>query len=82
MKKKDTTVKLDGMLVEEVAKELQQGETLTSYVRKAVRYRVRHSRMRRAAEAYQQAVEADPELAKELSSWEESDLVSDPGGDQ
>lgn len=81
MKKKDTTVKLDGSLVEEVANELERGETLTSYVRKAVRYRVRHSRMRRAAMTYQEATEADPDLANELADWEGANLAGEPGKD-
>ena len=78
MKYRDTTVKLDGSLVEEVAQELANGETMTAYVRKAVRDRLRRSRMRRAAEAYQAAVANDPELARELESWEEADLARPP----
>ncbi|MEX0324946.1 MAG: hypothetical protein AB3N33_02535 [Puniceicoccaceae bacterium] len=78
MKKRDTTVKLDGSLVEEVAGDLEPGETLTGYVRKAVQYRIQRSRMRKAAEAYCQAAEADPELAQELESWEAADLAKAP----
>jgi len=79
MKRGDTTVKLDGMLVEEVAKELEPGQTLTSYVREAVQYRVRQSRMRAAAETYRQALERDPEMAAEMAEWEQADLARDPG---
>jgi hypothetical protein len=78
MKKRDTTVKLDGALVEEVAGELEPGETLTGFVRKAVGYRVRRSRMQKAAEAYRKALEADPELASETDEWEQADLNSPP----
>lgn len=74
MKKRDTTVKLDGALVEEVARELEPGQTLTGFVRDAVGYRVRRSRMKKAAEAYRKAVEADPELAAEMAEWEQADL--------
>lgn len=76
MKRRDTTVKLDGELVEEVARDLEPGETLTAYVRKAVGSRVRRSRMRKAAEAYQKALEADPELALEMEDWERADLAA------
>ena len=79
MKKGDTTVKLDGALVEEVASDLEPGETLTSYVRKAVQYKVRRSRMRKAAELYMAAVEKDPGLADEMQTWEETDLTKAPG---
>ena len=69
MRKRDRTVKLDGALVEEVARELQPGETLTAFVRTAVGYRVQRARMQRAVEAYQRAAAADPELAAELADW-------------
>ena len=78
MKRKDTTVKLDGLLVEEVAKELEPGETLTAYVRNAVSYRIRRSRMRKAAEAYRTAVESDVELAAEMEEWESANLSCPP----
>ena len=78
MKKGDTTVKLDGLLVEEVASDLEPGETLTAYVRKAVQYRVQRSRMRKAAEAYRKAAKADPAIAEELESWEQADLAKAP----
>ena len=78
MKKANTTVKLDGSLVEEVASDLEPGETLTAYVRKAVQYRVQRSRLRKAAEAYCKAAQADPGLASELESWEEADLSKAP----
>lgn len=74
MPKRDTTVKLDGALVEEVVQELQPGQTLTRFVREAVGYRIRQSRMKKAAELFRQAVEADPELGAELSEWESADL--------
>jgi hypothetical protein len=74
MPKRDTTVKLDGTLVEEVARELQPGQTLTGFVREAVGYRVRQARLRKAAELYRDALEADPELAAELAEWEQADL--------
>jgi hypothetical protein len=75
MKKRDTTVKLDGALVEEVARELEKGETLTGFVRNAVSYRLNRSRMKKATEAYRKAMEADPDLAAEMSEWEQADLV-------
>jgi hypothetical protein len=78
MKRSDTTVKLDGSLVEEVASDLEPGETLTAYVRKAVRYRVRSSRMRKAAEAYRAAMRADPGLVHELEDWERANLAKAP----
>ncbi|MGC9451917.1 MAG: hypothetical protein ACP5I4_10775 [Oceanipulchritudo sp.] len=78
MKRADTTVKLDGSLVEEVASDLEPGETLTAYVRKAVQYRVQRSRMRKAAEAYCKAAQADPTLADELETWEQADLAKAP----
>jgi hypothetical protein len=74
MSKRDTTVKLDGALVEEVARELVPGQTLTGFVRDAVGYRIRRSRMRKAAEAYRNAVQADPKLAAEMAEWERADL--------
>lgn len=67
-------MKLDGALVEEVTQELEPGQTLTGFVRDAVGYRVRRSRMKKAAEAYRKAVEADPELAAEMAEWEQADL--------
>jgi hypothetical protein len=75
MKKRDTTVKLDGALVEEVSMELEKGETLTGFVRNAVSYRIRRSRMKKAAEAYRKAMETDPGLAAEISEWEQADLA-------
>jgi hypothetical protein len=85
MKKADTTVKLDGALVEEVARELVPGQTLTGYVREAVDYRIRRSRMKKAAEAYRKALETDPQLAEEMAAWEQIDLHKAPkttdGGD-
>jgi hypothetical protein len=39
MKRKDTIVKLHDLLVEEEAKELEPGETLTAYVRSPTPYR-------------------------------------------
>ena len=78
MSKKDTTVKLDGALVEEVARELEPGQTLTGFVRDAVGYRIRRSRMKRAAEAYRKAVQADPQLAAELAEWEQAELLKAP----
>lgn len=67
-------MKLDGALVEEVARELEPGQTLTGFVRDAVGYRVRRSQMKKAAEAYRKAVEADPDLAAEMAEWEQADL--------
>lgn len=78
MKRRDTTVKLDGRLVEEVAKELEPGQTLTGFVRQAVDYRLRRARMRKAAKAYEQALREDPDLAQEMETWERADLSSVP----
>lgn len=78
MKKRDTTAKLDGALVEEVSQELEPGQTLTGLVREAVGYRIRRSRMQKAAEAYRKAVAADPELASGVVEWEQADLASAP----
>ena len=75
---KYTTVKLDGMLVEEVAGQLEEGETLTGFVREAIRYRLRRSQMRKAAEAYLAALEKDPQMADEMAAWEAADLASPP----
>ena len=71
-------MKLDGILVEEVAKELEPGQTLTAYVRQAVQYSVRRSRMRKAAEIYAAALAEDPGLGEEMQSWEEADLAKPP----
>jgi hypothetical protein len=58
-----------------VARELEKGETLTGFVRSAVNYRIRRSRMKKAAEAYRKAIEADPGLAAEMAEWEQADLA-------
>lgn len=76
--RKDTTVKLDGLLVEEVAGQLNPGETLTGYVRDAVRYRLRQKQMRKAAEVYRTVLESDARLAEEMKTWEEADLAKPP----
>jgi hypothetical protein len=82
VKRRNTTVKLDGRLVEEVAGELGPGETLTGYVRKAVRSSLNRARMGRAAEAYEAAIRIDPDLAAEMEEWEGAELGRPPrGGD-
>jgi hypothetical protein len=78
MKRGDTTVILDGALVEEVSKELEPGQTLTGFVREAVDYRLRRARMRKAAVAYEHALRKNPALAEEMAAWEQADLASPP----
>lgn len=74
----DTTVKLEAPVVREVAGVLEEGQTLTAFVREAVARDVRRRRMRRAAQLYRDALARNDMEAEEMAAWEAAPLALEP----
>lgn len=74
---KATTVKIEGDLLEMLEKIQEPGQSVSAFVREAVRRRIREVQRAQAAEVYNQLLSADPDEATWLEEWEQSDLAAD-----
>lgn len=75
-----TTVKLDAEILSEIAKAKPAGETLSSFVRNAIKRDIRRSRMKHAAEAYLALLASSPAEREEQERWESALLSQPPRG--
>jgi hypothetical protein len=74
----DTTIKLDAMVVQEVASVLPEKQTLTAFVREAVTRDVRRRKLKQAASLYQAMLGRDSDEAGAMEEWESSPLATEP----
>lgn len=74
----DTTIKLDALVVREIAEILPERQTLTAFVREAVTRDVRRRKLRQAASLYQSMLERDSCEALSMEEWEASPLATEP----
>ena len=75
-----TTVKLDADILAEIAKAKPAGETLSSFVRSAIKRDIRRRTMKHAAEAYVALLASSPEEREERERWESAPLSQPPTG--
>lgn len=73
-----TTVKLDSTLLGEIAEIKPRNQTLSAYVRDALRRDVRRQQMRKAAEVYQTLLRENPLERQLLEEWEAAPLSVEP----
>jgi hypothetical protein len=74
----DTTIKLDALVVQEIASILPEKQTLTGFVREAVTRDVRRRKLRQAATLYQSVLERDSGEAGAMEEWESASLATEP----
>ena len=75
---KATTIKLEGELLEDLEASKPTGQSLTAYVRAALRENLDRIRVREAAVAYRAFVESNDEEKEWLEEWDRADLNTPP----
>ncbi len=78
---KATTIKLQGRILDEIEAHKPADQSMTAYVRDAVRRDIRRHVLREAAEAYLAHLEEHPEEAAWTEAWAQADLASPPRPD-
>ena len=73
-----TTVKLDSDILEAISEVKPRDQTLTAYVREALRRDVQRQQMRTAAEKYRALLRNNPAECKMLEEWESAPLATAP----
>ncbi len=73
-----TTVKLDAEMLREIAEAKPAGQTLSSFVRSALKQDLRRRKMRRAAEAYVALLARRPDEREAEEEWEAAPLSRPP----
>ena len=79
---KATTVKIDGELLEGIAAAREPGQSVASYVRRALQRDLERRLARDAAAAFKEFVETHPEEKQWLDEWDGADLASEPDNAQ
>jgi hypothetical protein len=75
-----TTVKLDADILREIADAKPAGQTLSSFVRSALKRDMRRRKMKQAAEAYLALLARSPEERDAAEEWEAAPLAHAPRG--
>ena len=75
-----TTVKLDSEILREIAEAKPSGQTLSSFVRGALKRDIRRWKMKHAAEAYLAFLARSPEEREAQEEWESAPLSQPPRG--
>ena len=75
---KATTVKIEGELLEGIEAAREHGQSVASYVRRALQRDLDRRLAREAAAAFKEFVEAHPEEKQWLDEWDGADLASEP----
>ena len=70
-----TTVKLDAELLREIADSKPAGQTLSSFVRSALKRDIRRRKMKRAAEEYLASLLRVPAESNAQEEWESAPLA-------
>ncbi len=75
---KATTIKLDGLILEELMAVKRPDQNLTALVRELLRAQIHKSKMARAAEEYTAFLNENPEESRELEAWASVPLDREP----
>jgi len=75
---KATTVKVEGELLVELERAKPTSQSLTTYVRAALRQHVRRQQMMAAADRYTAFLRQHPEERAWLDAWDRADLARPP----
>ncbi len=73
-----TTVKLDEELLRDIAIVKPREQTLSAFVREALRSEIRRQQMRDAAEKYQALLRDNAAEREEMEGWERASLATVP----
>lgn len=73
-----TTVKLDSVLLSEIAGTKPKNQTLSAYVREALRRDLRRQHLRKAAGIYNSLLREDPVERQLMDEWEAAPLSVEP----
>jgi len=77
---KATTIKLEGELLEALAKAKPAAQSISSYVREVLRHDLRRHKVAEAAAEYRAFVDANPEERAWMEEWDKADLAKPPRG--
>lgn len=72
---KATTIKLEADLLEDIQREKPKEQSLTAFVKQAVRAELSRRQLRKSAQAYQSFLSQDQDEQVWLDQWEEADLA-------
>jgi predicted transcriptional regulator len=75
---KATTIKVEGQLLAELERAKPSSQSLTTYVRSALRQHVRRQQMMAAADRYTAFLRQHPEERASLDEWDRADLARPP----
>lgn len=75
---KATTIKVEGELLTELERAKPASQSLTTYVRSALRQHVRRQQMMAAADRYTAFLRQHPEERAWLEAWDRADLARPP----
>lgn len=75
---KATTIKVDGVLLEDLERTKPPRQSLSAYVRSLLQQAVARRRMTEAADRYAEFVRETPEERTWLAEWDSADLVTPP----
>lgn len=75
-----TTVKLDAEMLREITEAKPAGQTLSSFVRAALKRDMRRRKMKQAAEMYLALLKRSPEEREAQEEWETAPLAQPPRG--
>ena len=73
-----TTVKIEGELLKGIEAARKPGQSVASYVRRALQADLERRLARDAAAAFKEFVETHPEEKRWLDEWDSADLASEP----
>jgi len=73
---KATTVKLHGEILDDIERQKPSDQSLTAFVREAVRRDLQRRQLREAAEAYCAHLAHHQEEGAWMEAWEQADLAS------
>ena len=73
---RQTTVKVDGELLRAIEEVKPSSQTVTAFVRAAVKKAIERHRLQAAAVAYQAFMQQHPEEGEWLAEWDAADLGS------
>ena len=77
---KATTVKIEGELLAGIEAARKPGQSVASYVRRALQRDLERRLARDAAAAFKEFVDTHPEEKRWLDVWDGADLASQPDG--
>ena len=75
---KATTIKIEGELLAEIEKQKPPKQSVTSYVRTAIRHELQKYKLAEAAEKYTVFLQNHPDERESLEQWDQADLNNPP----